>query len=187
MLRALIVDDEIPARDELRFLLSAQPGISIVGEADSGPAAISQAAQLKPDVVFLDVQMRGMSGVDTALALRAIVPGALIVFATAFDEYAMKAFEVGAVDYLLKPFEGDRVSSTVERLQKYHPEEWRQATARVHETLTTRIAVQKLPVEKNGKIVLVNYDDILYAYANIGTVVAVTEVGEAIYAGTLAK
>ncbi len=117
MLKSLIVDDEAPARDELKYLLSKEEALEVVGEADSGPAALSLAAQLKPDVIFLDVEMRGMSGLETAAVLRSIAPQAVVVFATAYDEYALKAFEVGALDYLLKPFDGSRVHATVERLK----------------------------------------------------------------------
>lgn len=188
MLKALVVDDEKPARDELNYLLSFEEGISVVGEADSGPTAIQMAASLQPNIVFLDVEMRGLNGLETAKVLRAVVPGALIVFATAYDEYAVKAFEVGAVDYILKPFESDRISAAVLRLKSYLPQEWAQAAARVDAVITgSKIVVQKLPVEKNGKIMLVNYNDILYAYARLGTAAAVTADGEYSFHGTLAE
>lgn len=186
MLRALVVDDEGPARDELKFLLAAEEGLCVVGEADSGPSAIGMAALHKPDVVFLDVQMHGMSGMETALAIRAVVPLALIVFATAYDEYAIKAFQIGAVDYLLKPFESERIKATVERLRKYRMEDWREASRRIDQALSIdKATIRKLPVEKNGRIVLVNYDDILYAYAKAGTAMIVTITGEASYTGSM--
>ncbi|HWR42843.1 LytTR family DNA-binding domain-containing protein [Sporomusa sp.] len=187
MLKAIIVDDEMPARDELKFLLSQLSGIEVIGEADSGPAAVGLAAQYCPDVIFLDIHMRGMSGVETALALRTATPNSLIVFATAYDEYAIKAFEVGAVDYLLKPFDGDRVAATAARLQKYHPEEWRAAATRIDQAITpsAKTPVHKLAVEKNGKIVLVNYSDIIYAHTQTGSVTVVAETGEYAYSGTL--
>ncbi|WP_425057861.1 Sensory transduction protein LytR [Sporomusa carbonis] len=189
MLNAIIVDDELPARDELKYLLSRLPGVTVVGEADNGPAAVGLAAQHCPDVVFLDIQMRGMNGMETALALRTAAPNALIVFASAYDEYAIKAFEIGAVDYLLKPFESERVAATVERLQKYRPEDWQAAATRVDQAITTvaKTTVHKLAVEKNGKIVLVNYSDILYAHTQTGAVTVVTETGEYTYSGTLSE
>lgn len=187
MLRVLIVDDEAPARDELKFLLSGTAGVSIAGEADSGPAAIGLAVQQRPNVIFLDIHMRGMSGIETAIALRAVLPDVLIVFATAYDEYAIKAFELGAVDYLLKPFEGERVNAAIERLQKYRTEEWREAGKRVDHALHTKLAVSKLPVEKNGKIFLVNYDDISYAHVLAGAVTVVTPAWDAVYPGTLTE
>lgn len=189
MLKAIIVDDELPARDELKFLLSKLPDITVIGEADNGPEAVGLAAQHNPDVVFLDIQMRGMNGLDTALALRTAAPHALIVFATAYDEYALKAFEIGAVDYLLKPFEGERVTSTVLRLEKYRPEEWQVATTHLDQVLTSTVKqpVHKLAVEKNGKIIVIDYDDIIYIHTHTGLVSIVTATGEYSYSGTLTE
>lgn len=188
MLRVIIVDDEAPARDELKYLLSREEALTVVGEADSGPAAIALAAQLKPNVIFLDVEMRGMNGLETGSVLRNVVPQAVVVFATAYDEYAIKAFEVGAVDYLLKPFEGDRVHGTVERLRKYRPDEWQRAVERLDETLhRSKVIVHKLPVEKSGKIMLIPYQDIIYALAQGGGATVVVADGEYTYNGTLTE
>ncbi|WP_371363855.1 Transcriptional regulatory protein YpdB [Sporomusa rhizae] len=189
MLKAIIVDDELPARDELKFLLSQLSGITVVGEADNGPAAIGLAAQHCPDVIFLDIQMRGMNGMDTAQGLRTVAPDSLIVFATAYDEYAIKAFEIGAIDYLLKPFDGERVAAAIERLQKYHPDDWQAATAQLDQVLTVaaKTSVHKLAAERNGKIVLVNYTDIIYAHTQTGAVTIVAETGEYNYSGTLSE
>ncbi|VBB05952.1 Hypothetical protein LUCI_1163 [Lucifera butyrica] len=186
MLRSVVVDDETPARDELKYLLSLEAGIELAGEADSGPAAIELIPRIKPDIVFMDVQMRGMTGMEAALIIRKIAPQTLIVFATAYDEYAVKAFEVGATDYLLKPFEAQRLHATVERLRSYRPGEWREAAGRVDEALKrTRFFVRKLPVEKNGKIVLLDYQDVIYVYTQAGVVNVVTSGGEYVYNGTL--
>lgn len=188
MLSILSVDDESPARDELRYLLSLESEIEIVGEADSGITAIGMAAQLKPNVIFLDVEMRGMNGLEAAYILRTVAPEALVVFATAYDEYAVKAFEVGAVDYILKPFERERIHLTVERLKSYRPDEWLAAMSRIDTALSkTKIFVQKLPLDKNGKIIMVNYDDLIYAYIQKSIVSVVTTDGEFGYGGTLTE
>ena len=104
MLSSIIVDDERPARDELRYLLSLVPGVAVKGEAQNAAEGIQLAAQEQPDVVFLDISMRDMDGLAAAALIRKVALGTMIVFATAYDEYAIKAFELGAVDYLLKPF-----------------------------------------------------------------------------------
>lgn len=188
VLRVLSVDDESPARDELKYLLSLESDITVVGEADSGAAAISMAAEFKPNVIFLDVQMRGMNGLETAAVLRTVVPETLIVFATAYDEYAVQAFKVGAVDYILKPFESERIHMTVERLKKYRPDEWLAAALRIDAALIkTKIVVKKLPLEKNGKIIMVHYNDLIYAYTQKGIVTVVTTYGEFSYGGTLTE
>lgn len=188
MLRVLSVDDESPARDELNYLLSLESEVEVVGEADSGTAAITMGAELKPNVIFLDVQMRGMNGLETASVLRTLLPKTLIVFATAYDEYAVRAFEVGAVDYILKPFEIDRIHTTVERLKNYRPDEWLAAVGRIDTALSkTKIIVKKLPLEKNGKIIMVQYNDLIYAYTQKGLVNVVATVGEFAYGGTLTE
>jgi len=188
MLRVLSVDDESPARDELKYLLSLERDVIVVGVADSGAAAITMAAELKPNVIFLDVQMRGMTGLETAAVLRTVVPETLIVFATAYDEYAVQAFEVGAVDYILKPFESERIHMTLERLKSYHPDEWLAAVGRIDVALNkTRIKVKKVPLEKNGKIIMVSYSDLIYAYTQKGIVAVVTTCGEFGYGGTLTE
>lgn len=113
-MKILIVDDEPPARAKLRRLLSALPGVEVVGEAGDGAAALALAERLRPDAVLLDIQMPGLSGLELALALP---PQMLCVFCTAFDQYALRAFDLNAVDYLLKPFTPERLAETVERLR----------------------------------------------------------------------
>lgn len=188
MLKSLIVDDEVPARDELRYLLSFTPEVMIAGEADNAAEAIALATQLQPDVIFLDINMRDIDGLEAAAIMRKIAPRAMIVFATAYDEYAVRAFQIGAVDYLLKPFEQERITQTVDRLKNYQQEEWFAATNRVDAVIdATKIQVNKLPVEKAGKIILLNYNDIIYAYANAGNVMVVTAKEELNYCGTLSE
>lgn len=115
-LRVLIVDDEPPARAKLRRLLSSQPGIDLLAE-EAGDA--EQALQLvhshRPDALFLDIQMPGQSGLELALALP---EDTLCVFCTAFDQHAVRAFDLHAVDYLLKPFTPERLAESVQRLQQ---------------------------------------------------------------------
>ena len=115
-LRALIVDDEPLARDGIRLMLRAMPDIDIVGEAGDGVAAVRAIATLLPDVVLLDIQMPGMSGFDV-IAQTAAEHLPLIVFITAHDEHALKAFNVHAFDYLLKPVNRDRLSEAMARVR----------------------------------------------------------------------
>lgn len=114
-IRALIADDEPRARQFLEKLLGEQPSVEIVGEARNGAEALSQAAALKPDVVFLDIQMPDLSGLEVARHLTG--PDApLLVFVTAYDQHAVEAFEVAALDYLLKPIRRERLAETVRRV-----------------------------------------------------------------------
>jgi len=115
-MRALIVDDEAPARDKLRRWLAEHADITIAGESIDGLAAAAAIATLKPDVVFLDIQMPGLSGLEVASQLEP-ADAPLLVFVTAFDEHAIKAFDLNAIDYLLKPYDKDRLRKTLERLR----------------------------------------------------------------------
>jgi two-component system, LytTR family, response regulator len=116
-MRALIVDDEPIARRVLREELEALPGIEIVGEAENGEAALPRIASLKPDVVFLDIQMPVMDGFELITRLNTgHMPSVIMV--TAYDEHAIRAFEAGTVDYLLKPINQQRLAQAVERAKR---------------------------------------------------------------------
>ena len=115
-IRVLIVDDEPLAREYLRSLVKLQPDLQLVGECENGQEAIAAMQKLAPDVVFLDVQMPGCNGFEVIEALdMKTMP--VMVFVTAFDRFALRAFEAHALDYLLKPFDEDRFLKTVERLR----------------------------------------------------------------------
>jgi two-component system, LytTR family, response regulator len=117
MIRALIVDDEAPARDKLRRWLAEQSDIALVGESGDGLAAAAAISRLEPDVVFLDIQMPGLSGLEVAAQLEP-QHAPLLVFVTAFDEHAIEAFDLNAIDYLLKPYDGDRLQKTLGRIRE---------------------------------------------------------------------
>jgi two-component system LytT family response regulator len=113
-MKALIVDDERIARQELRRLLAAHPGVEIAGEARSGQDALELIPKLGPDLVFLDIQMPGMTGFELLERLDDVPQ---VVFTTAYDEYAIRAFEVNALDYLLKPIAPARLAAALERVR----------------------------------------------------------------------
>jgi two-component system LytT family response regulator len=117
MVRVLIVDDEAPARDKLRRWVGAQGDFEVAGEAADGLAAAAAIESLKPDVVFLDIQMPGLSGLEVAAQLESDA-APLLVFVTAFDEHAIRAFDLNAVDYLLKPYDRDRLEKSLQRLRE---------------------------------------------------------------------
>ena len=114
VLRAVIVDDEAPARALLREYLAAHAGVSVVAECTNGFEAVKRVGELAPDVVFLDVQMPKLDGFEV---VELLAPGPVVVFCTAYDEYALRAFEVHAVDYLLKPFGRERLAEALARVR----------------------------------------------------------------------
>ncbi|RUL69468.1 LytR/AlgR family response regulator transcription factor [Dyella choica] len=120
MIRVVIADDEAPAREKLQRWLSEQADMAVVGSAEDGLSASQCIEQFRPDVAFLDIQMPTLSGLQVAAQLEPS-SAPLIVFVTAFDEHAVKAFDLNAIDYLLKPYDRDRLARTVQRVgERFH-------------------------------------------------------------------
>jgi two-component system response regulator LytT len=117
-LRAVVVDDEQLARDELSYLLGQFDSVEVIGQAGNGVEALAAIERLEPDVVFLDVQMPGLTGFEVARRMLESQSGSHIIFVTAFDQHAIEAFEVNAVDYLLKPIDQARLELAVQRARR---------------------------------------------------------------------
>jgi two-component system, LytTR family, response regulator LytT len=154
-IKTLIVDDERYSRDELKHLLQSFPSIQVVGEAESGEAAIMKALQFQPDVVFLDVEMPKMNGMAAAKALMELKKSPLVVFTTAYPQFAAEAFRYDAVDYLLKPYDEELLQETVERIEK-------KFAAPIGYDVGK--AAAKLAVESEGEIFYLDPKEILYMY-----------------------
>lgn len=163
-LTALIVDDEPLARIRMHKLLEPfTDRISIVGEAGDGRQAVEKIRSLKPDVVFLDIQMPGMTGFEV-LAELSEEETPWIVFATAFDEYAVKAFEENAMDYLLKPIEPERLQQTLEKLEKFEKStgnNFYEGLRKLVERTQTGSYMQRLQVKIGDRTLLVHVRDII--------------------------
>jgi two-component system, LytTR family, response regulator len=161
LVRAVIVDDEEPARRLLRSMLGAWPRLCVVGEAGGGELAISMIRELRPDLVFLDVQMPGKNGFDVLAALEEpLLP--LVVFVTAYDRYALDAFEVSACDYLLKPFDDRRLAIAVNRALGRHrqPAQDIDATLRTLLRQAQRPAPRPVAIRVEGRHILLRPEDI---------------------------
>src|SRR4051794_8573150 len=117
-LRTVLVDDEQLARDELGYLLGRVEGVEVIGEAGNGVEALRAIEQLQPDLVFLDVQMPGLTGFEVARRIMDQGPSVHIIFVTAYDQHAIEAFEVNAVDYLLKPVDPARLDLALRRADR---------------------------------------------------------------------
>ena len=115
MIRTLLVDDEQPARERLKQLLTAHADVEIAGEAEDGVQAAEKISELTPDLILLDIQMPGASGLDVAASLGQ--PRPAVIFCTAFDQYAVDAFELSALDYLLKPVNRARLAAALDRVR----------------------------------------------------------------------
>lgn len=117
-MKILIVDDETPARDRLRQLLDDDPTHTVIGEAANGIDAIAAAADLKPDVILLDIRMPGLGGIEAAHHLNSLENPPAIVFTTAYDEYAIDAFEANAIGYVLKPVRRERLEKALKQAER---------------------------------------------------------------------
>lgn len=160
-LKALIVDDEYPARRELRAQLASFPGVEVIGEAASAEEARQLIRALPYDVVFLDIEMPGASGMALAREL-AGAPRPQVVFTTAYPQYAVEAFQVGAAGYLLKPFDEERLGQVLERLGS-----GRASAAPAPAPALVRPAgpAPRIPVEKGTKTLLVPAAEIAFIFA----------------------
>ncbi len=161
----MIVDDEPLGRDRLRNFVAREPGLTLVGEASDGEQAVRLIRELLPDLVFLDIQMPGLTGFGGLDQLGADVPPA-VIFCTAHDEFALKAFEVHAVDYLLKPFDRERFQKALaragERLRTTQRDELSSKLAAVLQQLQPAAprALDRIPVKTNGRVIFINVPEI---------------------------
>ena len=165
-LTAIVADDEQLARDELCFLLGQIDGVEVIGQASNGVEALDEITRHGPDVAFLDVQMPGLTGFEVARRLMESGTGPSVIFVTAFDQRAIEAFEVNAVDYVLKPVDSVRLETAVTRARKRRTQG--EPLAGQLDRLVRMMAEQKdrrdqVAVKINDRFVLVQADDIIHA------------------------
>ncbi len=173
-LRVLIVDDEKPARNDIARILKKMKGVEIAGEAGNGIEAVERIEELDPDILLLDIRMPGLDGFQVVEKISGTGNGPAVIFVTAYDSHALKAFEVHAADYILKPVDEKRLAEAIER------------AARIRRGLEERPDLEALlealggvprrfAVRRNDSIVMVDVDDILYATSSGGEVRIVAE------------
>ena len=176
-INTIIVDDEKPARDELAFLLKGFPEINLIGQGKNGVEAFALVKEHTPDLLFLDVQMPGLDGFGVLKKLverKMKVPH--VVFATAFDHYAVQAFDVNAVDYVLKPFDKARISKAIQRARR-EIEAHTSPTEKLEQLVNLIVAGKqtssqpsKLLVKSQQRLLLVDAEDLIFASIEDGTI-----------------
>jgi len=163
-LKALIIDDEYPARQELRFMLQEFKDVEVVGEATNAREALNLVSALDYTVLFLDINMPGMNGLELSRAIQKRPNAPFIIFVTAYEEYALQAFEVNAVDYLLKPFDEKRLRQAIDKVRRLVEQRQQQPdAAEPVADNATKGRLNRLPVEKDGKTILLDQNDLIYA------------------------
>ena len=188
-INTIIVDDERPARDELAYLLKAFPEITVVAQGKNGLEALSLIKEHEPDLLFLDVEMPGLDGLGVAKKL--LERGSRlpqVVFATAYDHYAVKAFEVNAVDYVLKPFDKNRIAKAVQRVKRMM--EQHVSSVERLETLVGQLGAgaqrarptqpAKLLVKSQARMLLIDAEDMIYACIQDGAITVYARTAEGV-------
>jgi two-component system, LytTR family, response regulator len=176
----LIVDDEASARSRLRKLLAGFPEISIVGEAHDGIEAVSLIGEMHPDLVLLDVQMPGLDGFEVLRSLPQRTLWPLVIFATAFNQYALDAFEANAVGYLLKPVNRDKLRVAIERACQLigNPQGVAEEQKRLHEfALKSPGELRHVVAQLRGRFVLIPLEEVFFFRVEDGLTRVKTEIG----------
>ncbi|MBZ4654749.1 MAG: ypdB [Peptococcaceae bacterium] len=187
MMKALLVDDEFPAREELRCLLEEIGGIEVVGECEDGEEALAFLKKTPLDVIFLDIQMSVKDGLTTAWEILQLPHPPKIVFTTGYNEYAVKAFELNAVDYVMKPYSKKRLEQTVKKLVELKKaEKWENGT--IYDLLAKNVVTHRgrLSVWAHDRLIVLNTSQIIFVKAEgKGKTVLYTEKGNFVTGFTL--
>ncbi|HEX5539905.1 MAG TPA: LytTR family DNA-binding domain-containing protein [Methylophilaceae bacterium] len=159
-LRIVIADDETPARNRLKELLADVTNVSVAGEARNGKEALLLAADTGADLVLLDIRMPQMDGIEAARHLQKMAPPPAIIFTTAFDSYAMQAFDMNAVDYLLKPIRLERLQTAIAKARALQP-------AQVATLQAMQLQRTHFSASERGRVILVPVEDVIYLRAEL--------------------
>ena len=160
ILNILIADDETPARNRLRDLLADIENVTVVAEAKNGKEAIDLALQTKPDLMLLDIRMPLMDGIEAAQHAQKLEPAPYIIFTTAFDAYAIKAFDLNAIDYLLKPIRLERLQAAINKAQALKPKQ-------IEALKPLQKNRSHLSIHERGRVLLVPIETIIYLRAEL--------------------
>jgi len=160
MINVLIIDDEMPARQKLQNFVESDQRFKVIGQAKNGKEALNKITELQPDLLLLDIQMPGMTGFDVLRLMDKSSPA--IIFTTAYDEYAVQAFEVSAVDYLLKPISEQRLQQALNKVTKHTSVNWDDKVNNVLNQLQHKRYIKTLAVRHLQRVSLLKLEDICF-------------------------
>lgn len=168
-MRILLIEDEAHALEELGFILGERDDVEIVGTAQTGARGLELIKKLRPDALFLDIELPDMGGFDIAAEVLNLAVAPLIVFCTAYDEHAIRAFDVNAVDYVLKPYDDERIAQAVDRLLERVRERtvYADQLRGVMEQLGSS-RLRKIVVESRGRLKVIDQESIYWVGASVG-------------------
>lgn len=171
-LTAIIIDDESPSRNELKYLLKKIGGILVIDEANNFKDGLNKIKKHKPDVIFLDIQLGSNNGITLAKKVLEMNTPPLIIFSTAYDKYALEAFEINALDYILKPFSEERIKTTLKRVEKNmrkrQDEDDKEEITTLLKDFIEKKSYHKISVWKHDRIVLLDPAEIIYIVTREG-------------------
>jgi DNA-binding LytR/AlgR family response regulator len=176
-MRSLVIDDEADARARLIRLLGAHPEVAVIGEAQDGLEAVEKIEELRPDLLFLDIEMPGLKGFEVLRSIPSSIEIPLVIFTTGYDQHAMAAFDANALAYLLKPIEPERLSLAIERSSKLcsaSAEKEKERESILRATGEAPKTLRKIVCRKNGRALLVPAEQILWFQVQDGIVHATT-------------
>jgi len=176
-IRTIVVDDEALAREEIGYLLRSVPDVVVVGEAADGVEAFHLIERERPDLAFLDIQMPGLDGFQLVREMRGLEPRPRVIFVSAYDRYAVQAFEVNALDYLMKPVSRERLEQAVDKVRPLlgTPDNLGDKLSALLSSLPPRSRhLSKIPVRRRKHLTLIDAQDVLYGYVKDGLVFIVT-------------
>lgn len=188
MISCLIVDDEAPAREELKFLIEEFEDVNVVGLAKHGLEAIELNSKLNPDLIFLDIEMPKIGGIEVADTIIKSGYNPIIVFVTAYDEFALKAFEVNAIDYLLKPIIKERLNKTINKIRTMKNNISRNEydlSKLLTEMKEKNSNINKITLYKDGTLIPLRQDEIVYATVELKQTIIISTRGRYEYPNTL--
>lgn len=178
MIRCLIVDDELPAREELKYILSKTNKVKIVGEAKHGLDALRQCRKLEPDLIILDIQMPQMSGIEVAREILKDEHIPMIIFVTAYDKFAIEAFEVNAIDYLLKPISEGRLLNRIDKVYSMRRQEEILSMEKLNKLINeikSSSSTSRIAVYHKNRLIPIDTKDIIYiTIENKNTIIVTT-------------
>ena len=177
-MRAILIDDEESARARLRRMLAAHPEVEIAGEARDGVEAVENIEELRPDLVFLDIELPGLTGFEVLRSLPAGCPMPLVIFVTGYDQHALAAFEADALAYLLKPVEAERLAQAIERARKLAGPGGDRERERIAEVARRAPSpLRQIVCRKHDRVVLLPPDQVFWFQVEDGIVKAHTAAG----------
>lgn len=167
-INCVIIEDEIPAVDELNYILSKYDTIDVKGMAHDGESGYKLIQDIRPQAVFMDINIPMINGMQLASKIKVLDKDIIIIFVTAYEQHALKAFEVEALDYILKPYDEKRIDTTIKRLMQKNKDTKIEVSEKIvgiiNKIYNTENRIKKIPCEDNGKIVLLNTDEISYCF-----------------------